>query len=252
MDERVLVITPSRGRPERLEYMLGETLRLSGPGTHVAVCYDEDDPEAGRYEALGEKIRQAHPGRTFWHRGRRRTMGDWTNYVAMWPRAARYPYLASLGDDHIPRTQGWDAALTAAIEARGGTGIGYGDDRHQHENLPTAPVISSDIIRVLGWVILPGIRGKFCDNAWRDLADLAGVRVYVPEVVIEHVHPDAGKAAWDGTYGDGHGSWAGDEAVYLAWGRLQADGAPSMRDLDVRAVLDAMKLRALTSRQAPA
>lgn len=247
MEERVLVITPSRGRPGLLGEMLEETLRRSGPGTHVAVCYDEDDPEAGGYAELAGTVREAYPGRTWWHRGPRRSLAGWTNYIAVWPRAARYGYLASLGDDHRPRTDGWDEALTRAITAMGGTGIAYGDDRHQHENLPTAPVISRDIVRVLGWLVLPGLSSQFADNVWRDLGALAGCMAYVPGVVIEHLHPDAGKAPRDPTYDAGHAHRADDEAVYLAWVRSGPGREPSMRDLDVRAVTDAMKLRALAS-----
>ena len=240
-EPRILVITPSRGRPERLAYMLQETLRTSGPGTHVAVGYDDDDSELTGYEDLAAAIRVIWPGRTLWFRGPRRSMGAWTNWIAGHPRAARYSYLASFGDDHVPCTDGWDEALTAVIEGTGGTGIAWGDDKHQHENLPTAPVISADIAHVLGWIVLPGVSSKFCDNAWRDLADLAGCRVYVPQVVIEHVHPDAGKAGMDDTYRDGNAYWAGDEAVYLAWGRSPGDDMPSQRDLDVRAVRSVME-----------
>jgi hypothetical protein len=240
-EPRILVITPSRGRPDRLAYMLQETLGLSGPGTHVAVGIDDDDPELTGYEELRETVR--HTGRVLWFRGRRRTLAGWTNWIVDHPRTVRYPYLASFGDDHVPRTHGWDEQLIAAIEAGGGTGIAYGDDKHQHENLPTAPVISADIAHVLGWIVLPGVRSKFCDNAWRDLADLADCRYYVPQVVIEHVHPDAGKAGVDDTYRSGYADWAGDEAVYLAWGRSPGGDIPSQRDLDVRAVRNAMKLR---------
>jgi len=235
--ETVLVLTPSRGRPGRLAEMLDATLGTSGPGTHVAVGYDEDDPELAGYTDLAAAARELYPGRTFWHRRRRMSVTGWTNYLAGHPRAARYPYLASLGDDHLPRTEGWDEQLTAAIEAAGGTGIAYGDDGHQHQNLPTAPVISAGIVAVLGWVMLPGLMSQFPDNAWRDLGDLAGCLYYVPGVVIEHCHPDAGKASRDRTYSDGHAHWADDQAVYLDWARGQ-------RDNDVAAIRDAIRQRA--------
>jgi len=235
--ERILVLTPSRGRPGRLAEMLDATLGTSGPGTHIAIGYDEDDPERTGYESLSREARGRWPGRTFWYCGPRRSVTRWTNWLAGHPRAARYPYLASLGDDHLPRTQGWDEQLTAAIEAAGGTGIAYGDDGHQHQNLPTAPVISAGIVAVLGWVMLPGLMSQFPDNAWRDLGDLAGCLYYVPGVVIEHCHPDAGKASRDRTYSDGHAHWAEDQAVYLDWARGQ-------RDNDVAAIRDAIRQRA--------
>jgi hypothetical protein len=48
-------------------------------------------------------------------------------------------YLASLGDDHRPRTKGWDRRLIDAIESLGGApGIAYGDDKLQGAALPTA------------------------------------------------------------------------------------------------------------------
>jgi hypothetical protein len=231
-EPRILVITPSRGRPDRLAYMLQETLGLSGPGTHVAVCIDDDDPELAGYEELREAVR--HTGRVLWYRGRRKNMSDWTNYVVAHPRTTRYPYLASLGDDHVPRTAGWDEELIAAIEEHGGTGIAYGDDKHQHEALPTAPVISRDITDVLGWMILPGLRSKYADNVWRAISELAGCRFYVPEVIIEHVHPDAHKAVFDATYAEGNVSYDHDRAVFDNW---QGSGAVMM---DVKRVKGAM------------
>ena len=226
-EPRILVITPSRGRPDRLAYMLQETLETSGPGTHVAVCIDDDDPELAGYDGLAASLQRT--GRVFWLRGPRRNLVSWTNYVVHWPRAARYPYLASLGDDHVPRTHGWDEQLTDAIEAGGGTGIAYGDDKHQHEALPTAPVISRDITDALGWMMHPGLASKFCDDVWRVISELAGCRFYVPEVIIEHVHPDAGKAARDLTYEQGHADYPADRAVFDNW----QGSAAVMRDVKI-------------------
>ena len=253
-EPRILVITPSRGRSGRLTAMLDATLSTSGPGTHVAVCTDADDPDRGGNEQLAADARELWPGRTFWHRGPRKSLAAWTNYLAVsWPRAARYGYLASLGDDHVPRTQGWDGVLTGAIEAMGGTGIAYGDDGWQHENMPTAWVMSAGIVRVLGWLFLPGLgHGYFGDNAIRDLGELAGCLRYCPGVKIIHEHPDAGKAPGDVTYAEAVPSWAGDEQAYLAWGRSPGDDMPSQRDLDVIAVRNVMRLRARTVPGVPA
>jgi hypothetical protein len=233
----LLVITPSRGRPGQLADMLDATLGTSGEGTHVAVGYDDDDPERDGYESLAREARSRWPGRTFWHRGPGRDMTRWTNHLAVsWPRAFRYRYLASLGDDHFPQTQGWDETLTAAIESVGGTGIAYGNDLHQRDRLPTAPVISTAIVRALGWMILPGLVSKYADNVWKDLGDGAGCLSYVPDVIIEHRHPDAGKAPVDDTYARGNAYYDADRVLYRAW-------AGGLRDDDVKTVRDVMRLQ---------
>jgi hypothetical protein len=216
---RALVIVPSRDRDERLDFMLGEALSLSAGIADFAVCYDDTDPRREAYAKLRRKFPQAAPGAqgVLWYHGPRRSMTGWTNWVAAHPRASRYGVLGSLGDDHVPVTPGWDLKLAAAIGEMGGTGISYGDDRHQHGNLPTAPFISRDITDALGWMCLPGTMSKFCDNAWKALGVLAGCLAYRPEVVIEHLHPDAGKAAQDGTYRHGNESWEPDRQAFSAW-----------------------------------
>ena len=212
----LLVITPSRRRAARLREMVTATLELSAAQTDIAVCVDEDDPEREGYADVCWENRP----RVIWHCGPRQSLTGWTNVIA--PAGARkYRALASLGDDHLPRTPGWDSLLLAAIDAMGGTGIAYGDDGIFREGLPTAPVISSDIVRALGWMCLPDCRHMAVDLAWKDLGLGAGCLAYVPEVSIEHVHPCAGKAAWDQTYAT---SEAGKEEDRAAWERWRENG----------------------------
>ena len=85
--------------------------------------------------------------------GPRNGLCGWTNEVAV-RRAAEYPYLASLGDDMVPRTKGWDRALVRAITDMGGTGLAYPWDGTR-EDIPEAVVLSSDIVQALGWMCAP-------------------------------------------------------------------------------------------------
>ena len=56
------------------------------------------------------------------------------------------------------------------------------------------------ITRTLGYFSPPKQKHLFIDNFWRDLGIELGTLVYVPEVIIEHLHPFAGKAQWDEGY----------------------------------------------------
>jgi hypothetical protein len=216
----LLVIVPSRGRPDRLAAMLAATLGLSGMDTDVAVCLDDDDVPPYEQVSLDTDMRVS------WHAGPRDTVAGWTNTVAA-AQAGYYRALASLSDDHVPRTPGWDRLLLGAIDGMGGTGFAYGDDLLQGEIIPTAVVVSSDIVRALGWMCEPAHRHYWIDNVWKDLGQGAGCLAYVPGVVIEHCHPGVGKGAWDATYAAEAARDGEDEAAYREWraGRMAGDVA---------------------------
>lgn len=213
----LLVITPTRGRPGSARRLIAAMAATCTARTDLVLAIDDDD---GSYADLG-----TGPG-TFIMRGARRTCPAWTNLIARaeWPL---YRAVASLGDDHVPETPGWDSLLLAAIEDMGGTGISYPDDTLQGSNLPTAPVVSSDIVAALGWLFLPGLIHLFADNVLKDIGEGAGCLRYVPGAVVRHLHYTSGLSPRDATYIDAEPSWGPDEAAYKAWraGEMAADVA---------------------------
>jgi hypothetical protein len=212
----LLVITPTRGRPASASRLLDAVVRTTTAVTDLFFGVDNDD---GAYEGDWPTFRRSDGSYGIrLLRGPRATCGEWTNRIAA-EFGHEYRAVASLGDDHLPVTPGWDAALLAAIDEMGGTGIAYGDDGLQGQFLPTAPVISSDIVAALGWVFYPPVVHVFADNVWLDLGREAGCLRYVPEVRVEHLHYTAGLSPHDQTYADRDPFWAQDEAAYQAWRR---------------------------------
>ena len=205
----LLIITPTRGRPGSAQRLAFAVLATATAATDLILAIDDDDPSYDDL-AAGERLMLI--------RGPRMTCPAWTNKVAGF-MGDQYRALASLGDDHVPLTPGWDTLMLDAIAGMGGTGIAYGDDGLQHENLPTAPVISSDIPAVLGWMMLPACWHLFCDNVWLDLGRAAGCLRYLPQVAIRHLHYTSGLSPLDATYAEAAPSWAPDEAAYHAWRR---------------------------------
>ena len=113
--------------------------------------------------------------------------------------ATKHCHFAFLGDDHRPRTKNWDALFIEALDALG-TGLVYGDDLLQGKNLPTAVAMTGDIVQALKGMVPPDMVHLYLDDFWLRLgADLNAMR-YIPEVVLEHMHPVAGKAQWDEGY----------------------------------------------------
>ena len=176
--------------------------------TDLAFAIDDDDRS---YDGLDLRAIGAGIVTT----GPRKTCTEWSNEVAaIW--GSGYRAVASIGDDHLPITKGWDTIMLAALDDMGGTGIVYGNDIGQGQNLPTAAVISSDIPAALGWLMLPACLHLFVDNAWLDL----GAR-YLPDVIIEHLHYSRGASPRDQTYADADSreTWQHDEAAYNEWRR---------------------------------
>lgn len=206
------VLVPTRGRPQnavRLQQAFTDTDSLNAT---LIFVLDADDPELpGYWEAAGDRrIRHLTV-----HDGEGGTgMTAALNYAATL-HAGEYGALGFMGDDHLPRTAGWDAHVLGALgtdEPR----IVYGDDLLQGANLPTAAFMPSRMVRALGFMAPPVLRHLYVDNFWLELGERLGTLHYLPDVVIEHLHPAAGKAVMDERYAVVNATEA-DAADRRAW-----------------------------------
>jgi hypothetical protein len=187
-------VVPSRGRPGAVHEMAQVFADTCTARTRLVFAVDDDDPVGSEYlrEAIGcADIRSDSAS----------TMVEALNKAAAAiANGEEPPYaIAFMGDDHRPRTKGWDSQYLEALR-RMGSGLVYGNDLLQGEQLPTQVAMTTDIVRALGWMAPPVLRHMYVDNFWRDLGVHAGCIRYLPEVIVEHVHPVAGKAEMDAGY----------------------------------------------------
>lgn len=105
-----------------------------------------------------------------------------------------------MGDDHLPVTHGWDVNYLTAIEQMGGTGIVYGNDLIQGPRIPTQVGMSANIISTLGWMAPPSFKHLFVDDAWLAIGKALNRVTYLPNTVIQHLHPLGEQAEWDAGY----------------------------------------------------
>lgn len=188
---RVALIVPTRGRPDKaLE--LSRVIDETSTTTDLIFGLDDDDPELLNYiEAVGHNTFDVAP---------RGGMNATLNNIAR--RAAwAYDFLAFMGDDHRPRTRNWDGLLIESISDFN-YGIAYGNDLIQGENLPTAVLMDSRIVRKLGFMAPPEQRHLYLDDFWRDLGKSLGTLRYNPQVIIEHMHFSVGKSEQDALYAE--------------------------------------------------
>jgi hypothetical protein len=104
-----------------------------------------------------------------------------------------------IGDDHRFRTVGWDNVFETYCD--NAFSILYGDDLLQHERLPTAACLSRKVVDAMGGIMCPGtLKHLYVDDYWLKLGHDAQIIHYLPDIIIEHCHPAAGKAEWDDRY----------------------------------------------------
>lgn len=188
----LLVIVPSRGRPESVLDLANE---FYDNGDHVAdLMYATDDDQPEYPKTPGVKYR----------RGPRLRMCGTLNAAAV-ENADKYKYIGFLGDDHRPRTKGWD---TKVIEALKKHNVVYGNDLIWGEGLPTAVFLRSKVIRKLGYMAPPSLIHLYLDNFWLELGKATSIK-YLDDVIIEHLHPSVGKAEWSPEYLE-----VNDQAIY--------------------------------------
>lgn len=230
----IVVLCPTRGRPERARAM-AETFRATALriASELVLVVDDDDPYLDAYQAIPASVRAVALGPIpapdlvrvmVLPRADSRNLTTATNLAAAraWDEDV---VIGHVGDDHAFRTPGWDRRVLDVLRE---PGVAYGDDLLQGPVLPTAVFMSAIIPRTLGWYALPGTRHMKIDTAWKTLGEGLARLHYLPDVVIEHLHPAAGKADDDEGYATARAGRERDKRVYKRW--VEKGGLA--RDLD--------------------
>ena len=213
----LLVIVPARTRTWNIERLLTAWTDTGAWGTaDLRIDVDADDPALPDYQAIG-----LPPGAR---------MVVWDHWMpcmhkleaAVAQEVSAYFALGVLGDDHVPRTDGWAQRWLDVLRELG-SGTVYGRDGYQDEALPTQWATTSDIIRALGRMVPAKVEHLFSDTAVGKLGREAGCIRYLPDTFIEHMHYIVGKSPHDAQYErvNSGEQWARDEATFLAWERDQ-------------------------------
>lgn len=183
------VLVPSRGRPSNIT-RLASAFATTNATASLVVAVDSDDPTLADYriasEGYGFDLVVGTPSRIG------PIMND--NAPAL---AEAFDVVGFMGDDHLPRTEGWDVTMEAAT---GRWGVAYGNDLLQGANLATAVFIGSGIVSTLGYYVPPGLKHLYFESPWMAWGRALGSLTYLDDVVIEHLHYINGKAEQDDLY----------------------------------------------------
>jgi hypothetical protein len=207
----LLVIVPSRNRPQNIAALWDAWHATTTGATQLLVAVDDDDPTLSNYERVcadrGIELTV----------GPRLRMCPTLNKVAV-ERAPHHFAVGFLGDDHRPRTNGWDERYLETLHELG-TGFVYGNDLLAGERLPTQFALTSDIVHTLGAIVPAPVRHMYADNQIWDLGHAIARIRYLPDVIVEHLHPLAGKAENDAGYLEVNApdAFEADRLIYAHW-----------------------------------
>lgn len=206
----VAVIVPALGRPAHAAPFM-QSLRAScDRATAYFVCDAGDVAEQEAAAAAGATVLiNPSPSTTF------------AVKVNHGYRSTDEPWILVVGDD-VRFEPGWfDAGLAAAGEDHHLVGT---NDRSGLEQrvLAVHPLVRRRWIDDHGasWdgpgtLAHEGYRHCFVDNEWTAVAQQAAALTFAPEAVIEHLHPEFGKAESDEVYARGRRSFQRDERLWL-------------------------------------
>jgi predicted RNA binding protein YcfA (HicA-like mRNA interferase family) len=125
-----------------------------------------------------------------------------------------YQYFSEVNDDHVFVTEGWDLLMMHAIDARNnGVSIAYG----KTQLYPTATMHGAKLVHGLGYFFPPEYQHTLVDFWLMKIGWGSGILTYVPEVLIDHLHPAFNTAPWDPVYEAGTHEPIDAERHYHKW-----------------------------------
>lgn len=187
-------LVPSRMRPKNAVQLYESFRETCTADTKLVILVDSDDPTLSTYYTLLNGFGQVlvvEPGRRGMVGALQRGYESYRDHLGF--------AVGFLGDDHRPRTVGWDSLYLDSLREMG-SGFVYGDDLFQHEAIPTQIAMTSDIPATLGYMCPPLFDHLCVDVVWNDWGKAIGKIKYLPDVIIEHMHYLAAKASMDKTY----------------------------------------------------
>ena len=200
------VLVPVLGRPHRVAPTL-ESIETTAPRARVLFIPDPDDEaELAAIKAAGAQHVPCSG-----------------NYAAKINYAVRITHapLVFLGADDLQWHAGWLEACVAHVR-RGAEVVGVNDlcsqrtQRGEHAThfLMTRRYATAPTVDGRPGPLFEGYDHSFVDDELIAVARSRGVLVIDPTIIVEHLHPDAGKAPTDETYRKGRARIRQDRGIF--------------------------------------
>lgn len=171
----LLVIVPTRAHVDEVKRLI-DSFDANTDNADLLFVLDDDDKSYEGFEWQGHTVATMSP---------RGALTEKLNFAASQVIDA-YDQLMYVPDDSVFLTEHWDTLLLDVLAAElGGSGILYPNDLRRAD-IPELWLISTDVLREVGWFALPLLKQFYMDNAWSDLGKRTDLIRFVPDVVVDH------------------------------------------------------------------
>ena len=224
----ISILVATRKRPKLLKRMFESAINTAkySDKIEMSVYIDRDDEETLEYlKTLNDNVRVI--------------IGDRIIMSDMWNKAyerATADILMGCADDLIFRSKDWDEkVINTFSQYEDKIVLVYPDDLIQRSRLATHLFLHRRWVETLGYFSPPYFSCDYADTWLDELANTIGRRIFLPDVIIEHMHFTVGKGEIDDTHKERMARCTRDNT-----GRLYSQLAYK-RQIDIQRLRNAIK-----------
>lgn len=196
MNDLISILCPTRGRPDFMENLVQSAIDTSEWNNFEVVFYIDEDDQASIDKI--DKLKFICNITT--------VIGPRINLSQAWNKAfekASGDIFFHAGDDLIFRTKYWDEMVTFQYRYHKDKilFVGGQDGLHPpHKKFLTHGFLHRKWVETVGYFVPPYFSSDYNDTWLNEVADMIGRKIYMDDLLIEHMHPIAGKHFWDRTH----------------------------------------------------
>lgn len=185
----ISILCPTRNRPENIKRLFNSAVSTADEGIEFVFYIDEDDTKS-------ESVLDNLPVKSI--KGKRIVLSQMWNECA---DMASGDIMMHAGDDLVFKTTGWDTLVKEVFKQfPDGIAFVYGRDGYSPDDFGTHGFLHKNWVTATGYFVPPYFSSDYNDTWLNDVAKRIGRHVFLPDLLIEHMHPICGKGEWDRTH----------------------------------------------------
>jgi hypothetical protein len=191
----ISILAPTRKRPQNIKRLVDSIVNTVNVIENIELLVYIDDDDAESIPALSEAAERVSVNAV---QGNKLIGSQMYNELG---KIAQGDIIMFAADDIVFGTLAWDVTVEtnfAGLEDK--ILLVYGNDGFQNGRIATHGFIHRHWVDIVGYVLPPKLASAYTDEWVTDLAKRVNRCQYEEKIIVEHMHPAAGKASTDETY----------------------------------------------------